>query len=218
MSGQTAVTKKELTAALEKALGDRGDKNFTESVEVVITTEGFDVSKPENRIRETIVLPNPTPKTRKVCIFAEGVVKDRAEKAGADRVIVSRELDSLAQNRKKAKKIAKAYDFFLAEARLIGKVGKILGFTLGPKGKAPAVITPSTDLTKEIGDLKRAVRFYLRNRPEAACAVGQVSMKPEKLAENAAKVISSFEETLGKRGRLEHIYVKTTMGGPVRVA
>ncbi len=218
MSGETTVTKKELTAALEKTLGDRGERNFMESVEVVITTEGFDVSKPENRIRQTIVLPNPTPKTRKVCIFAEGAIKDTAEKAGADRVIDTRELDSVAQNRKEVKKIGKAYDFFLAEARLMGKVGKIMGFTLGPKGKAPAVITRNMDLTKEIGDLKRAVRLYLRNRPEAACAIGQASMTPDKLAENASKIISSFRETLGKRGRLGHIYVKTTMGKPVRVA
>jgi large subunit ribosomal protein L1 len=218
MSTQIRIRRKELESAIKRLLEEKEKKNFTESVELIIATQGLNVSKPENRIRETIVLPNQPPKTMKVCVFADGRVKEAAEKAGADRVIDSSELSALADDRSAVKEMAREYDFFLAQARMMGDVGKTLGFALGPKGKAPDVVTPQSDLEKEITDRKRAVRVYLRNNPEANCSIGQETMSAEELAENATTVISLFREALGRRGRLRNVFIKTTMSSPVKVA
>ncbi|MFQ5710180.1 MAG: 50S ribosomal protein L1 [Candidatus Geothermarchaeales archaeon] len=211
------LTKEQLTKAIGEAKEKGGKRSFEQSVELIVTTEGLDLGKPENRVLEIIRLPKKTKKEGMVCVFAEGETAERAAEVGADRVISRRELDALAGNRKEIKKISKRYDFFLAEPPLMGSIGKVFGFALGPKGKMPQVITPTTDLKGRINALKNSVRIYLRNRPEASCSIGTESTPSEDLAENALAVISTVDRSMEEKAKTKNVYIKLSMGKPVKV-
>ncbi len=212
------LKKEDLVKAIEEAKGKSGERNFRQTVEIIITTEGLDLKKPENRVRQTISLPKEIGRPRKICVFAEGRNADRALEAGADRVMARRELEGLSGNKKAVKKMAGEYDFFLSEPQLISLVGRVCGSALGPRGKTPQVITPTTDLDKTMKELKNSSRLYLRNRPEASCGIGTMDMPSEDLAENVMAVVHAFYTSVREKAKIDRIYVKTTMGRPVRVA
>ena len=50
--------KQEILEAVKKAKEESKPRNFTQSVDVVITIKDLDVKKPENRIDEEVFLPN----------------------------------------------------------------------------------------------------------------------------------------------------------------
>lgn len=217
MSEVLDLSEEKLMQAIDEAKKKGRKRNFEQSVEIVITTEGLDLKKPENRVLQIITLPQKMSREKKLCVFADGETAEKALNSGADRVISRRELDSLAGNRKEVKKISKSFDFFLAEPPFMGNIGKVFGFALGPKGKMPQVITPSTDLERRIEALKNSARIHLRNRPEASCSIGTEKMPSKELAKNAQAVISSFDQSIREKGKTKKIYLKLTMVEPVRV-
>jgi len=211
------IRKEDLVKAIEDAKKSSKKRNFEQSVEVIITTEGLDLRRPENRVRAIIPLPEDTGKKKKVCVFADGLAADQAREAGADLVITSADIDALAGDKKKVKKLSREYDFFLAYPQMMRRVGQVFGFALGPKGKTPEVITPTMDLAAKIKELRNSASIYLRQQPVASCAIGLESMESGRLAENAFAVITTIYNKIREKARIGHIYVKTTMGKPVMV-
>ncbi|NIQ04671.1 MAG: 50S ribosomal protein L1, partial [Candidatus Korarchaeota archaeon] len=62
-------------------------------------------------------------------------------------------------------------DFFLAEAPSMPLVGKVLGSTLGPRGKMPVPVPPSADIGDLIKRYRRMVSMRIRNQPILQCRV-----------------------------------------------
>jgi len=211
------IDKNALLKTINEAKKQKGNKNFTQSLDLIITTHGLNLKKPENRIRCVIKLPNSIGNEKKIIVFADSNINDSAKSAGADKVMNNSEIDSLAGNKKEGKKLVGNYDFFLSEPKMIKKVGQILGFAMGPKGKSPQVITPTTDIKKMISELKNSVNIYLKTRPEISSKIGDETMESETLAENAHTFISTFNQELGEKGRIANICFKTTMGKTVKV-
>ncbi len=206
-----------LKKALEKALASR-KRNFTQSVELIVTLRDVDLKKPENRFNELVELPNPLGKDVKVCVIASGQMALEAKNLGADAIIQREDLEVLAKNRKEARKIARNYDFFVAEAPLMPLIGRALGPLLGPRGKMPTPVPPNTPLAPILERLKRTVRIRLKDQPTVQCRIGIETMNPAELAENALAVLRRLEEKLEKGSKnIEKIYVKTTMGEAVPV-
>ena len=108
----------EIEEAVKKVLEESKPRNFTQSIDVVITINDLDVNKPENRLDEEVLLPNGRGKDVTVAFIAEGELAYQAEKAGADIVIDKEKLEELGKNRPEAKKLANTYDFFVAQADL----------------------------------------------------------------------------------------------------
>lgn len=217
MTKHVEIDKDMLVEALERAKQDK-KRRFKQSIELIIAIDGLDLKKPENRITGIIKLPHKPNKRRKIAVFAGGAIAEKAREAGVDKIISDKELEGIAGSKKDAKKLAKEYDFFLAEPSMMAKIGKILGFALGPRGKMPQLITPTTDLKNIVGDLKSSVRINVRNNPMVAVAIGDEEMDSEALAENAFTVINFVKSKIAdKDAHISRIYVKTTMGKSVRV-
>ncbi len=212
-----SVTLDSLKEAIGKALNSQ-KRRFTQSVELIVNLRDIDPKKPEYRFNELVELPNPPGKTPKICVIAGGQLAVEAKKSGADAVIVKEDLDSLARNKKAARKLAKEYDFFVAEAPLMPLVGRALGPLLGPRGKMPTPIPPNTPLTPIIERLRRTVRIRLKDQPLVQCRIGVETMDVDKLAENAQAVLRRLEEKLERGARnISKVFVKTTMGEAVEV-
>ena len=120
------------------------------------------MKKTDLNINEVVFLPNRLTDQAKVCVFAGGDSALRAQRAGADRVIESGELDTLASEKRNAKKLAREYQFFMADTSLMPKIGKILGQFLGPKGRMPTPIPPSAPIEAMLNRYRTAIRIKAR--------------------------------------------------------
>lgn len=210
--------KQEIMEAVKKAKELSRPRNFTQSMDVIMNIKDLDVNKPENRFDEEVSLPNGRGKDVKIAVIADGELALQAKNAGADLVITKEELEELGKDRKKAKKLANEYEFFVAQADMMPLVGRFLGPVLGPRKKmpkpVPATINPEPILKK----LRDTVKVRIKDQPVVHTVVGTVDMDDEKLAENIEAVLQTIDRKLEKgRNQLKSMYVKTTMGPVVRV-
>ncbi|MCD6447701.1 MAG: 50S ribosomal protein L1 [Thermoplasmata archaeon] len=213
------MASKEILEAVEKALSEENNKKrkFVQSVDLVINLKDVDLKKPENRIDEEIELPKGRGKEAKVAVFASGELAFKAKNV-ADAVITPEQIKELAEDKKKAKKLAEEYDFFVAEAPLMPTIGRALGRVFAPRGKMPKPIPPDADIEAIVNKLRKSIRVRSKDKPTFHCLVGREDMAPEDIAENVEAILERIESKL-ERGRMNirSAYIKTTMGSAVRV-
>ena len=193
-------------------------RNFVQSIELVINLRDVDPKKPEGKIQEAIELPHEVRKGNKICVIASGELALKAKKAGADLVIQRDELETLTGDKKRQRELAKTYDSFVAEAPLMPLIGRILGATLGPKGKMPTPVPPTVNIGEQIGKNRKTVKVRLRGQPVLQCRVGMENMANEEIAENIQAVIRRIEGKL-KRGlkNIKSVNLKTAMGPLIKI-
>ena len=213
------LDQKTITTAIKEVKEKSKKRNFTQSVELILNLKDIDMKSSEGRIQEQIELPHPSPeKPNKICVIATGELALKAKRAKADLVIGKDELAGLAGRKKDLRKIANEYNFFMAEAPLMPRVGKILGPALGPRGKMPVPVPPTADISGLIKRYRKMVFVRMRNQPVIRCRVGTENMKEGEIAENVQTVLKSIEGKL-KRGmkNIKTVYLKTSMGKPVKI-
>lgn len=208
----------EIEEAVKKVLEESKPRNFTQSIDVVITINDLDVNKPENRLDEEVLLPNGRGKDVTVAFIAEGELAYQAEKAGADIVINKERLEELGKNRPEAKKLANTYDFFVAQADLMPTVGRFLGPVLGPRKKMPKPIPASANPEVILGRLKSTVKIRVKDQPLIQSIVGSEDMTEAQIAENIDAVIDVLDRNLEQGSKqIKALYLKTTMGPVTKV-
>jgi len=213
-----SVPLEELVRAIDEAKRLAKPRRFTQSVELIIKLRDVDVRKPENRINISVRLPHPPKeKPSKVCVIANGDMAVRAKRTDADAVITREELERVAASKREPRKLAKSYDFFIAEAPLMPTIGRLLGRYLGPRGKMPQPVPPTADIEGLVRRFKESVRVRLRDQPQIMCRIGLESQDSKELAENALAVISAIGTKFRVPQNIERMYVKLTMGPAVEV-
>ncbi len=207
----------ETLKAVKKALEERPNRKFVETVELAINLKDVDLTIPTNRIDEEVLLPHGRGKPVRVGVFASGELAVRS-KAVADVVIPPEEIEKIATDKRRAKHLAAQTDFFLSEAPLMPTIGRRLGVVLGPRGKMPKPIAPSADPKPIIESMRMTVRVRSRDKRTFHAAVGSTNMTAEQLAENVDAVLKRVSTRLA-RGKLNihSVYVKTTMGKAERL-
>ena len=210
--------KQDILEAVKKAKEESKPRNFTQSVDVVITIKDLDVKKPENRIDEEVLLPNGRGKDVKIAFIADGELALQAKNAGANMVINKGELEEMGKDRKGAKKIANRHDFFVAQADMMPLVGRFLGPVLGPRKKMPKPV-PATAKPEPIMErLKSTVKVRIKDQPVIQALVGTQDMDDELIAANIEAIMVVLDQKLEKgRNQIKSMYVKTTMGPVARV-
>jgi large subunit ribosomal protein L1 len=210
--------KQEIMEAVKKAKEDSKPRNFTQSVDVVITIKDLDVRKPENRIDEEVFLPKGRGKKVKIAFIADGELALLAKNAGADLVINKTELEEMGKDRKEAKKMANRHDFFVAQADMMPLVGRFLGPVLGPRKKMPKPVPASAKPEPLMEKLKATVKVRIKDQPVVQALVGSQEMGDEEIADNIEAVLGVLDQKLEKgRSQIKSMYVKTTMGPVARV-
>ena len=204
--------------AVKKVLEESKPRNFTQSIDVVITINDLDVNKPENRLDEEVLLPNGRGKDVKVAVIAEGELAFQAENAGADIVIDKERLEELGKNRAEAKKVANNYDFFVAQTDLMPTVGRFLGPVLGPRKKMPKPIPATANPEVILGRLRSTVKVRVKDQPIIQSIVGSEDMTEAQIAENVDAILDVLDRKLEKgQKQIKAMYIKTTMGPVTRV-
>ncbi|OPY53917.1 MAG: 50S ribosomal protein L1 [Methanosaeta sp. PtaU1.Bin060] len=208
----------DIEEAVKQAITEAPARKFSESIDLAINLQNLDLSIPGNRVDAEVMLPHGLGKPAKIAVFAAGETALRAKSAGADRVISADEIKELGGDKRAARKLADEYRFFIAETQFMPVIGKSLGSILGKRGKMPAPLPPTQDVTPQVQRLRNMIRIRSRDRPTFHLAVGNKNMKTNEVAENIEAVITKLDQSL-KDGRhnLKSVYVKTTMGPAIRV-
>ena len=204
---------------IEKAVKEvkNTKRNFTQSVEIAINLKDLDFKKPESRVRGEVVLPNGRGKPSRIGVFAEGDMAQQAKKQNLD-VYSKEDIGDMGKDKKKAKQVAESHEFFVAQADLMPMIGRTLGPVLGRRNKMPKPIPPVAPLEPMVEKLVNTVAIDSKNNPVIHCYVGTEIMADDALAENAATVIHAVERLLPRgEGNISSVFLKTTMGKPIKV-
>jgi large subunit ribosomal protein L1 len=204
--------------AVKQAIETAPARKFSESIDLAINLHNIDLSLPGNRVDVEMILPHGVGKPAKIAVFAAGETAMRAKSAGADRVLSADEIKDLGSNKRAARKLADEYKFFIAETQFMPVIGKSLGPILGKRGKMPAPLPPTQDVTPQINRLRNMTRIRSKDKMTFHMTVGNKNMDIKAITDNIDAVITKLEQTLkdGKQN-LKSVYVKTTMGPAIRV-
>lgn len=213
------LSNQQLAELVKKGKEQSKERKFTQSLEVVVKLKEVDPKKTDLNINEIVYLPHPTPKQAKVCFIGTGDLAMRAKNAKASLVIDPSQLENYAGSKKEAKKLARTYDFFLADMALMPRIGRILGQALGPKGKIPTPVPPNASIETMIQRMMTAVRVRSRGSLGVAAKIGDSTLSEAHLADNILATVQAVSKKLPNGDRnIKTIMVKTTMGKPAKQA
>ncbi|MEE9474387.1 MAG: 50S ribosomal protein L1 [Candidatus Hydrothermarchaeaceae archaeon] len=212
-----AINPETVTKAVQEAKKNSKDRKFTQSIDLTINLKELDMTKPENRIDEELVLPHGTGKPVKVGVIAEGELALQSKNI-ADVVIRKDELKELTKDKKKAKKLANDIDFFVAQIDLMPLIGKSIGPILGPRGKMPKPIPHNAPVKSIVERLKKTMKIKTKDQPVIKVLAGTEEMDSKKLVENIDTILKFVERKLERgQSNMKSIYIKTTMGQSIKL-
>jgi len=209
----------EAAVADARAKGTERGIKFEQSFDLAINfrKKELDVSKPENRLNQELVLPNPLFPPAKVCAFGDGDFAENATAAGVEQVVSKEDIPKIGGEKKSRKDLAKNFDFFIASTDSMPLIGRYLGQVLGSRGKMPKPFPPQANLAAIISQYQRTVRIKMRNTPTFHAKVGHVRMGDREIADNIVAVLD-FVKSKELDDKISHVQIKTTMGPSVMVS
>jgi large subunit ribosomal protein L1 len=213
------MTDKKTTVAVDKILEEskKLNRKFKQNIDLVVNLKNIDLNIPKNRIDQEVILPHGRGIEAKIALFASGELAVKSKKL-VDFLIKPEEIEDLSKDKKKFKKIADDFEFFIAEAPLMPTIGKTLGTVLGPRGKMPKPVPPNADLTGIVKNLRNTIKIRSKSSKTFHTVAGNEEMPKEHIAENVDTIIRRLESAL-ERGKMNigSIYIKTTMGPSERI-
>ena len=203
--------KQEIIKALEE-LRKNEERKFNQTADLIINLQKFDVKK--QNINLFINVPYKI-KDKKIAGFFESKNKDVE-------TITPAEFKNY-DDKKELKKLAKKFDFFIAQANLMPKVATVFGRALGPSGKMPSPqlgILMNVD-EKNIKALKEKINNSVKIKVKEASvklAIGKQNMKNDEIVENILTVYNSLLKVLPKgKDNIKNIEIKFTMTKPQKI-
>ncbi|MCK5299740.1 MAG: 50S ribosomal protein L1 [Candidatus Aenigmarchaeota archaeon] len=188
-------------------------RNFTQSVDIVISIKGLNLKQQTNKFKDSIILPKGRGESARIGVIGSELIL----KAKDADVKISNEDLSKIKNKKDAKKIADKADFFIADPKVMVMIGKSLGPILGPRNKMPKPFPPVGDPTGLIKSLRNTVNIKLQDTPVIQCLIGNEKMSDEDLATNAKEIMNRILSKLPSgQQNIKAVYFKTTMGPAVK--
>merc|ERR1712227_742594 len=187
-----------------------------ETVELQVALKNYDPQK-DKRFSGTVKLKNIPRRNLKVCVLGDESHCDQARANNVPCMDVE-SLKKLNKDKKLVKRLAKKYNAFLASDTIIKQVPRLLGPGLNKAGKFPGLLTHSDNMDTKVRDLKCQVKFQLKKVLCLGVAVGNMSMADNELFANIQLAVNFLVSLLKKNWQnVRTLYIKTTMGKPVRL-
>merc|ERR1712182_179119 len=159
----------------------------------------------DKRFAGTVKLPHAPRMRLKVCILGDAVHCEQAQNLGLPFRSVD-DLKKLNKNKKLVKKLALQYDAFLASQGL------------NKAGKFPTLVTHNDSLEAKVLDLKKQVKFQLKEVLCIGVAVANVEMSPDECRQNIVMSINFLVSLLKKNwNNVKTLHIKSTMGKRFRI-
>ena len=206
------VIETQLKELIRQARDEATQRRFNQSVDLTLVLKDIDVKKGFN-INEVVTLPHKPSRQATICVVGSGNLCTRARKAQVDKVIEQEELDRLGTNKREARKVVRAHDFFLSDTSLMAAVGRSLGQFLGPKGKMPTPLPYGAPIESMVTRFRISVRARAKNQLNISTKIGDEKMNDSQLVENANAVITAIEKKLPQGEKnIRNTLVKFSMG------
>merc|ERR1712216_1124922 len=130
----------------------------------------------------------------------------------------SEALKALNKDKKKVKKLANTYNFFLASQTIMKQIPRLLGPTMHKLGKFPTLLEHGEDITEKIDSIRGTVKFQLKKVLTMGVACGHVEMSQEQLFANTMITINFLVSLLKKNWQnIKTLHLKSTMGPSHRI-
>lgn len=197
-------------------------RNFAQTCELIINFKDLDIKKVENQVELFIILQHGKGKKNKICALVGPELADEAKKV-CDFSVEERDFDAYAKDKRKTKKLASQYDFFIAQANIMPKVAASFGRVFGPRRRMPnpkagCVIPPKSSLEPLYKRLQDTIKVIAKERPFVQVPVGTEKLTDDQLAENILNVYKQLLHKLpGEKNNIEKVALKFTMGKPVKL-
>lgn len=194
---------------------NKGQRKFTQSVDLTVNFTGMDFTKADQRLNMEIRLPNGKGRESKVIFFGDDKNQVAKAQAAGAKVISSAELPTISNDKAMLNELLNCE--LLAQPALMPQIAKALGQFLGPRNKMPRPAIGG-DLTGMIQGMGGSVFVRSKGKylPTVHCVIGTEKMEPNQLAANIDEVVSAFTKKLGKQ-HIKSVYVKMTMSKPLRL-
>ena len=201
--------------SLEEAVENSEDRNFTESIDLIINFRDLDLSDPNNRFNEDFKLPYQADEDVKIAVIGESIVNNAEN---ADRTISKSELEEMYDNPDQARKLADEFSFLIAEAPMMPKIGQQLGQIFGPRNMMPDPMPPGSDPTDKIESFRNTVTLRLREDPLMQVKIGNEEQDEDEVTSNAEAIYDFVVDNLPQgENNIKSVLLKTTMGSPAEV-
>jgi large subunit ribosomal protein L1 len=213
------MDKAKILEALKKVRASPKKRKFSQSIDLTVNLKDFD-TKREAKVEDFITLPHGRGKDAKVCALIGAEMKAQAK--DCDKVILVDDFGNYS-NPRKARKLARSYDFFIGQATLMPQIAQSFGKFFGPIGKMPnpkggQIVPPNMNLTPIVQKFRKTSKIIVAKVPIASCRIGDEKMDDEKIAENILFAVDHIEHALPRgKSNIKNIIIKTTMGAPVKV-
>jgi large subunit ribosomal protein L1 len=214
------MDKKQVLESLKQLRTNSPKRNFKQRIDLILTLRALDMKKTDNQINSYVTLHHLPGKKAKVCAMIGPELLSQAKEV-CDEAISS---DNFKKYDKKAtKKLAEAYDYFIAQATVMPQVAQIFGRVFGPKGKMPnpkagCVVPPNANLKPLYDRLQKTIKIKTGNQSLVQCGVGSEDMKDEEIADNVLFVMDSVAHLLPHGNHnIKKSLLKFTMGHPIKI-
>ena len=216
------MNKEQFKEAIGTVKKNSAKRKFTQSFDLVINLKDINLKDDAQQIDIFIPLHYSKGKKTKICALV-GPELSKQAKDVCDFVVAHDEFPKYAKDKKLTKKLAKDYDFFIAQANLMADVAKSFGRVFGPKGKMPnpkagCVVPPNANLKQIYDRLQNTVRVAAKTAPSIQVIVGNEEMKDEEVLDNIMTVFNQVIHHLpAEKNNIKAIFLKLTMGTSVKV-
>lgn len=214
------MNKKEVLDALAKLRAEKPRK-FKQAVELIVNLKDLNLKNPDQQVEFFANMPEAFGKN-KICAFVGGELEAEAKKV-CDLTITQAELAKYQKDKKASKKLADEYDFFIAQANIMGQVAGAFGRVFGPRGKMPnpkagCVVPPKANLQPLYDRLQKTVKISAKKFPVIQLKVGTEEMSDEALVKNILYFYDQIVHHLPKeRHNVRGALLKFSMTKPVKL-
>ena len=205
----------EIKQDLENALVElrkEKQRKFDQSIDLIVNLQKFDVKK--SPINMFVSVPHKV-KDKKICGFLE-IKNENVES-------ITKSEFKRYSTKQELKKLARTYDFFIAQASLMPIVATTFGRALGPTGKMPSPqlgILMNVD-DKAIKELKGRINSSVKIKVKEASIkipIAKQTMKDEEVIENMMTVYNAILKALPRgKENVKNVEIKLTMTKPQKI-
>ncbi len=215
------LEKAKIVDTVKKLKADSKKRKFKQNIDVIITLQGLNLKKPDEQVEFFAALPHIRGKPAKVCALIGPELKEEATKV-CDKVILQQEFVEYA-DKKKAKKLACEYDYFIAQANIMAQIASSFGKIFGPRGKMPnpkagCVVPPKAALKPLYDKLQKTLKVSAKTQLHIQSRIGNEEDSDAQLVENIESLYNQVAQHLPNHDKnIKHVFLKLTMSKPIKV-
>ncbi len=215
------MEKKAILDSVKKLREITKKRNFSQTLDVQINLQKIDLKNPDNKIDIFLQLPKNKGKAPKICAFVGKELETKAKIF--DKVVMNDQFSAYKKDKKALKKLAREYDYFIAQANLMADIGKDFGKVLAPIGKMPnpkagCIVPPVAELEPLKKRLQNTIHIQTKDQPSIKAMAGNEASSDEDLVENISTIYHAIASKVqNEKVNIKSVIIKFTMSKPVQI-